>query len=463
MPEHEPAKASLLFLTTQPRPISDYLPLIEAARALRRIGDIVAVGALSEANRRALAERGVRSLSLQGGASAALKAGLAECRDAWVILQDPAPGYSASDYPALLQPLVNREADAVYGVRFHRTSGDRLLATSPAFSDAALSLLTSAITDLRLSDLTTGMRAFRTDLLRAMPISASGEGLDVELAIKLAAQLFRFHEVPIHVEAEAARPTLREQLDRAATLVRYALLTNDADGLHEGYTTLLRMEEGAPRYNAWLGRKLARHLGQRVLEVGAGIGTITRQIAPGRELVVALEMDRFYYDRLVNLFAGLPQVRPLLSGVERADWERLAEEDFDSVLLSNVLEHIADDREALSNFRRVLRPGGRLVCLVPALPALFGSMDSAVGHFRRYSKAALTGLFEGCGFRVQALESLNVLGIPGWFINGRLLQRRGVPPLQLRAYDLVSPLVARVEERLKPSVGMSLLIVGEAG
>ncbi len=451
------SKADLLLLATSRRRFLDALDLVKEARSEPRVARIVAAGEMSEREREVLADHGVHALNVQGGATAALKAGLAECHAPWVILQNPVSGYSARDYPVLLQPLINREADAVYGVRFSRHEhGSRRL------SDGLLSLFTSALTDLSLSDLNTGMRAFRAELLRAMPLTDAGDGVDVELAVKLAAQLFRIYEVPIRAQGEAVRPTLSEQVERAATLARYALMTNDADGLHEGYNTLLRMEEGAPRYNAWLGRKLSRHLGQRVLEVGAGIGTITRQIAPGRELVVALEMDRFYYDRLVNLFAGLPQVRPLLAGVERADWERLSEERFDSVVLSNVLEHIADDRAALANFRRVLPVGGRLVCLVPAIPALFGSMDSAVGHYRRYSRQTLSALFGGAGFRVTALESLNVLGIPGWFLNGRVLKRRGVPPLQLRLYDLVSPLVARAESRLKPEIGMSLLAVGEA-
>ena len=197
-----------------------------------------------------------------------------------------------------------------------------------------------------------------------------------------------------------------------------------------------------------------------MLEVGAGIGTITRQIAIGRDLVMALEMDRFYFDRLTNLFAHMPQVVPHLSGVEAADWLRLKKHDFDSVLLSNVLEHIADDREAVLNFKSVLPPGGRLVILVPAIPMLFGSMDEAVGHYRRYTKRALGELLEGCGFKVEVLESMNVLGIPGWFVNGRVFKRRSVPPLQLRLYDLVAPAVAAVEDMLHPSMGMSLLAVG---
>lgn len=456
-----PPFASLVFLVPPGASAQAVFPLAQEARRQERIGEVIAVGELSAAERTALLEAGVRSLSVQGGAGTLLKAGAAECRGTWIILQDAVPGYRAEDYPALLQPLINGEADAVYGVRCH---GENVRRAVPprGITEAAIDVCTAVVTDLDLTDIGTGMRAFRSELLRGMPLCDGGEGIDVELAVKLAAQLFRIHEVPVHVDAALPPPSLTSQLRRAATLARYALLSNDGDNMHEGYNTLLRMEEGAPRYNAWLGRKLSRHLGRRVLEVGAGIGTITKEIARGRELVVALEVDRFYYDRLVNLFAGMPQVRPVLSGVEQADWDRLADENLDSIVLSNVLEHIADDKAALANFRRVLKAGGRVVCLAPAIPALFGSMDRAVGHYRRYTAEALSGLFEDCGFRVKVMEPMNVLGIPGWFINGRILGRRGVPPLQLRAYDLFSPLVAMAEERFHPSIGMSLLAVGEA-
>ena len=67
-------------------------------------------------------------------------------------------------------------------------------------------------------------------------------------------------------------------------------LTASPDG---GRVTLERMD-GAQNYNAWLGREFRDHLGLRVLEIGAGIGTITREIEQGRELVVALEIEQFY-------------------------------------------------------------------------------------------------------------------------------------------------------------------------
>lgn len=442
--------------------VAELCPLVQAALAQPQVKELIVAGRLVEADRGELTRLGARTLSVVGGRGAAIRAALKETRGEHVILQDADPAYRPSDYPALLAPLLDRHADAVYGVRFGRMEPGAARVVGSFYgqlADGALSLLTGALTDLSLADAETGLKAIRGEILRNMPLSSPNGGIDAEIAVKLAAQLFRIHEVPIGFAAGPVAERLGHRLQRALTLMRYSVSVNDADNRHEGYNTLLRMEEGAPRYNAWLGRKLSRHLGSRVLEVGAGIGTITKHIAPGRDLVVALEMDRFYHDRLKNLFAHSPQVVPHLSGVEQADWQRLREYRFDSVLLSNVLEHIADDRGAVMSFKSLLPPGGRLVILVPANPALFGSMDEAVGHYRRYTRRALSDLLTGCGFTLEAVEPMNVLGIPGWFVNGRLLRRRAMPPVQLRAYDLLAPTLARLEDRLKPPFGMSLLAV----
>jgi SAM-dependent methyltransferase len=230
----------------------------------------------------------------------------------------------------------------------------------------------------------------------------------------------------------------------------------------EGYATLAVIEHGAPNYNAWLGRRLLPHLGKRVLEVGAGIGTITREILPGRDLVIALEAEAMYAERLAEAFKDEPRVKTVHCAVEETDWTALAAEGLDSVLLSNVLEHIEDDGAAIANLRKTLHTGGKLVLLVPALPWLFGSMDEAVGHHRRYLPRTLRNVIEENGFKVERLEWMNLLGIPGWFLNSRILQRRVLPAAQVRAYDRIAPLLARVEAIFRLPVGLSLLAVGRA-
>jgi SAM-dependent methyltransferase len=128
-------------------------------------------------------------------------------------------------------------------------------------------------------------------------------------------------------------------------------------------------------------------------------------------------------------------------------------------VLSNVLEHIADDGEAVRTFARILPPGGRLIIYVPALPAVFGAIDEAVGHHRRYLPGSLRAAIEGNGFELTTLRWMNVVGIPGWYVNGKLLRRRSPPPLQLRLYDAVAPWLARAESMISLPIGNNLLAV----
>ena len=166
------------------------------------------------------------------------------------------------------------------------------------------------------------VQAIRTEALKSLKLVSRGPGVSAEILVKLAAQSFRFHEVTLRSEAPRS---LSEARELVATFLRYAVFANDADNAHEGYNTLERLES-APHYNAWLGSKLRPHLGRRVLEVGAGIGTLTKEIAEGRERVIALEADPYYAQRLSNLFRGSPVVQPLHAPVEETDWAALSRE-----------------------------------------------------------------------------------------------------------------------------------------
>lgn len=242
--------------------------------------------------------------------------------------------------------------------------------------------------------------------------------------------------------------------------VSHQLTMGDNADLRDGFTTLTHIETGARRYNAWIGHKLRELCGQRVLEIGAGIGTITAQIEPNRELVIALDVERFYVDKLKSRFRDKPHVRAMVSDVAHPDFETLRKERIDTILLSNVLEHIPDDNDAIRRFSRILQPNGRLLLMVPALPALFGSIDEAVGHHRRYSLEALSSVVEDNGFTIERIEWMNLVGIAGWFLNSKVLRRRSLSQLQLRIFDQFAPWLAQVESMVpKLPIGLSLFAV----
>jgi SAM-dependent methyltransferase len=131
---------------------------------------------------------------------------------------------------------------------------------------------------------------------------------------------------------------------------------------------------------------------------------------------------------------------------------------FDSVLCLHALEQLDDDRAALRALATILRPGGAVVLMVPQGPWLYGPLDRAMGHRRRYAAAELTALAEGAGFTVERLRGFNRIGTLPWLLNGRLFRRARLGRVQLKAFDSLVWLWRRVD-RLLPWPGLSLLAV----
>ena len=222
--------------------------------------------------------------------------------------------------------------------------------------------------------------------------------------------------------------------------------------------TLRRMEE-AENYNAWLLERSAPYLGRRVLDVGAGIGTFTEALAPGRE-VTALEPDPAFVAALHSRFAGTPNVRVVAGDVQALDSASLPAR-FDSIVCFNVLEHIADDNDALRRLRAQLVPGGRLLLLVPAHPRLYGPIDRALTHERRYRKDELRRLVGNAGLTVEVVRHVNPVGALGWLVSARVLRRGDIPAGPLRIFDRVVPLL-RMLDRVELPFGLSLWAVARA-
>jgi len=224
-----------------------------------------------------------------------------------------------------------------------------------------------------------------------------------------------------------------------------------------GAATLDRLSE-APRYNRWMFERLRPWLGRRVLEIGSGIGNLSAFLLDSERLVLS-DTDSYYLDRLREQFAALPQVAVAQLRLPTFNGE-LERERFDTIICLNVLEHVRDDMLSLATAYRLLQPGGRLVLLVPALPALYGTLDRALGHFRRYTAAELRHIFRATGFRLRHLEYFNLAGVPGWWLTGRVLRRTMIPANALRWYDALVPLF-QLERFLPWRIGQSLIAIGE--
>lgn len=224
-----------------------------------------------------------------------------------------------------------------------------------------------------------------------------------------------------------------------------------------GAATLERMAT-APAFNQWMYHRLRRWIGQRVLEVGSGIGNMSQFFAD-RERVVLTDTEPWYREQLRTRFGHRPNVT-VAELVLPDGAQALGGETFDTIVCLNVLEHIEDDRGSLAAMRRLLAPGGRLVLLVPAIPFLYGSLDRALGHYRRYTPWLLRERYREAGLVVQHLEYFNLAGMPGWWFTGRVLKRQLIPAGALGLYDRLVPLF-RLERLLPWRLGQSLIAIGQ--
>lgn len=216
------------------------------------------------------------------------------------------------------------------------------------------------------------------------------------------------------------------------------------------------------RYNHWLYDSFKDYLGSRILDAGCGYGNITQFLLDEAEIVVGLDRSPAFYEAVTRRFAGRSNFRPVLGDMsDRNLVASLKPYGIDTVVCVNVLEHIGDDEGVLDAVREVLVSGGRLVLLVPAFRFLFGSMDQADGHFRRYCRGELVAKLGRCGFHVVMARYMNLLGIVGWFLNGKILRRTFIPESHYAAYDRLVPVLRAVESRVPVPLGLSLLCVAQ--
>ncbi len=138
---------------------------------------------------------------------------------------------------------------------------------------------------------------------------------------------------------------------------------------------------------------------------------------------------------------------------------------FDTVICLNVLEHIGDDRTALRYMYEALQPGGHLALFVPAGAYMFGTLDVALGHHRRYDLPNLRRRVSEAGFAIERLGYLNLAGIPGWWLNSRVLKRDLLPAGQLAWFNRLAPLFIRGERLLRrlwdAPAGQSLICIAQ--
>lgn len=230
----------------------------------------------------------------------------------------------------------------------------------------------------------------------------------------------------------------------------------------EGQLTLEGLEN-AENLNGWIFETIKPFAIGKTIEIGSGIGNITSFFVKQGFEITATELREEYVNKLKSKFCIYPNCRVVQMDASVADFDVINKSFlgcYDTIYTINVIEHIEDDRGVIRNASSMLRPGGKLIVLVPAYQSLYNKLDLSLGHYRRYSKRQLAVLFEQSGLTVERDFYFNFVGIFGWLISGKLQRNRLIPHQQIKLYNFLVPIFKFFDRLVFNRAGLSVICVG---
>lgn len=231
---------------------------------------------------------------------------------------------------------------------------------------------------------------------------------------------------------------------------------------HEHFEALNRMRLLDPYYR-WTLRRFGKFVGRRVMDAGCGIGNFTEVLASVVEFVLAVDLSPENIRVLNERFRGQSNVEVAQLDLDR-DIATLQNHRLDTIVCLDVLEHIEDDVALLKSFHKAIQPGGHLLVKVPACKFLFGPIDVASSHYRRYTPSELREKAVQAGWNVVKTGYMNIWGVAPYYLKSRVQKKqsnfsRTFAPWQLNLIRSVIPLLEFGDKLVGPPVGQSAILI----
>ncbi len=236
--------------------------------------------------------------------------------------------------------------------------------------------------------------------------------------------------------------------------------TFDPTGTHT-----LQVIAKADSFNKWMYETIRPYIKGEILEVGSGIGNISKLVVNSGLSLTLSEYNPAFQQFLKENFSQFTNVRDVLSiDLQHPGFFNhysALKEKFDSVFLLNVIEHLKDDVIAIENCRFLLKQDGHLIILAPAYPFLFCRFDKELGHYRRYTMRRMMSIFPQQSFKILHTQYFNFIGIAGWLLFGKLLNRKKIGSGEMSTFNKLVPFFKVADHITFKKVGLSLIAIGK--
>jgi SAM-dependent methyltransferase len=230
-------------------------------------------------------------------------------------------------------------------------------------------------------------------------------------------------------------------------------------------TETLEVISDAGKFNQWMYHTIKPFCSGKILEVGSGIGNISQYFLNDHQQISLSDLSPDYFNILESKFKGFQNLNALFTlDFAEKELEKKYPQligQFDTVFALNVLEHVRDHEQSIRNCYSLLKPGGKLIILVPAFQTLFNKFDVALEHQRRYTPKSLKKVMSIPGFTIIHTQYFNVMGILGWFVSGKLMGKNTIPGGQMRLYDQLVPVWKIVDSVFGGLLGLSVICVAQ--
>lgn len=213
-------------------------------------------------------------------------------------------------------------------------------------------------------------------------------------------------------------------------------------------------------FNRWMFDQYSQFVrGKRIWEIGSGVGNMSGFILDA-DLACLSEYDDGYRKRLASRFGDRPNVKIASVDLNNLDVSFFKGFEFDTIISTNVIEHIEDDHRAIRWITETMTPETHLITLVPAHPFLFSKLDEKIGHFRRYTKETLRELLESSGHQILEMKYFNRVSALGWFLKFKVLQKTDISKKDVETVEKLLPIL-KLEKYLPLPFGQSLIAISK--